>query len=509
MPDEARETKRVEKTGSTSHVGVGQWAGLLFVALLALGLRAYGLTAGGLNLDEGYSLIQSERSVFDIFMLNRFDANPPFYILTLHCWRALVGDSEWALKSLSMFAGVAGVIAVWFAARERFGAVAGLGAAWFVSLNAFHIHYAQEIRGYSLLFGAVAIADFAFVRWHRVQERRVLWCWGLATFYAVNVHHFAWYFVAVQALSVIVQPSDNAARRVFVRAIGLVVLLSSPMLASFVIHLVVYQRQNWIPLRDLENLVVILAAMAGRMPLALLAWGLASLALVAVSLPRGRLASLLTRVEPPLKTDRMRAVLVPGLELLLPVWLFVGSQLWFPMLLPRYCVIALLPLAVLVGGGFACLRPRSVSLVAAGVLAGLAVAPIQALYANETKLAHLEVWAEAVEAGYRAGDVVVYTDKHIFVPAIARHPAEWNEFLLPELSGHQRSAVLANYTSREVRRPALEPGEYSRLWVVKRKAEAIDRVLRDPMFAYVSLRLIRRVPETEVYLFALNEGSSR
>ncbi|MCP4040016.1 MAG: hypothetical protein GY733_23935, partial [bacterium] len=196
-----------------SQAGAREWFAILCIVAVAFALRAHGLTAGGLHLDEGYSLIQSERSVVDIFVLNRFDANPPFYILTLHLWRLAFGDSEWALKSLAMFAAVAGVFAVWLAARERFGAVAGLGAAWFVALNAFHIHHAQEIRGYSLLFAAVALADFAFVRWLRAGDRWALTGWGLASFYAVNVHHFAWYFVVVQVASVVFWPRQPAQRR--------------------------------------------------------------------------------------------------------------------------------------------------------------------------------------------------------------------------------------------------------------------------------------------------------
>ncbi len=438
-------------------------------------------------------------------MLNRFDANPPFYILTLHLWRLAFGDSEWALKSLAMFAAVAGVFAVWLAARERFGPLAGLGAAWFVALNAFHIHHAQEIRGYSLLFAAVALADFAFVRWLRAGDRWALTGWGLASFYAVNVHHFAWYFVAVQVASVVFWPRQPAQRRTLGFALAGVVLASSPMLASFAVHLVVHQSQSWIPLRDLDNLFAILAAVGGRMPLAILAWALALLALVASALPRERVAPFAALVEPAVSSDPVRALVVPGLQLLLPVWLFVASQLFFPMLLPRYCVIVVLPLAVLAGAGLACLRPRPVALVAAVALAVLACGPVLEVYENEKKLAHLEVWAQAVEAGYQEGDVVLYSDKHIFVPAIALHPPEMDEYLLPELAGRHRSSVLANYTSREVRRGPLEPGEYTRAWIVKRKEESIRAVLGDSMFARVSLRLIRRVPDTQVYLFSLND----
>jgi mannosyltransferase len=145
-------------------MGVIEWIAVAAVLAVATVLRVYGLTAGGFHIDEGYSLIQSERDLVDIFLLNRFDANPPFYIATLHIWRGLWGDEEFALKALGVLGGILGVLGVWLAGRERFGAIAGIASSSLVALNAFHIHHSQEVRGYSLLFAAVAFADYFFVR---------------------------------------------------------------------------------------------------------------------------------------------------------------------------------------------------------------------------------------------------------------------------------------------------------------------------------------------------------
>ena len=475
----------------------------LVIGGVALALRLNGLTAGGLHLDEGYSLIQSERSLLDIFVLNRFDANPPFYIATLHLWRAVFGDGEWALKSLAALAGGVGVFAVGLAARERFGVVAGAAAAWFVALNAFHLQYSQEIRGYALLLAAVAIADAAFVRWFDSGSRRALLGFGLATYYAVNLHHFAWAYALIAFASVWFAPRSAEQRREITRTALAIVLASTPMLVSFAIHLVVHQSQGWIPLRGWDHLLSVYGDVAGRGGFAGLAASLAVLGVLAVGLPTGLHGRFEALFRSPLETDRLRALGIPLLQLSLPFLLFAGSHLFFPMLLARYCVIALLPMGVLVGAGAAALRPRAAVGVVAVALALVARGPITAEYAHEQRLAHQQRWSEIVAAEYREGDVVLYTDKYIFVPSIALHPPEMHEYLMPPLEGRNVSSVLQHYTSRTVRREALRAADFDRVWVVKRPGEPIEQVLRDPMVAGLRLRLLRRVPDTEVYLFAV------
>ena len=102
-------------------MGVIEWIAVAAVLAVATVLRVYGLTAGGFHIDEGYSLIQSERDLVDIFLLNRFDANPPFYIATLHIWRGFWGDEEFALKSLGVLGGILGVLGVWLAGAGTLG----------------------------------------------------------------------------------------------------------------------------------------------------------------------------------------------------------------------------------------------------------------------------------------------------------------------------------------------------------------------------------------------------
>lgn len=81
---------------------------LVALLLLAAAVRVHDLSLGGLWLDEGYSLLQSERSFADILALRRYDANPPLYLLLLHAWRSAFGPSVLAAQAFSAVFGVAG-----------------------------------------------------------------------------------------------------------------------------------------------------------------------------------------------------------------------------------------------------------------------------------------------------------------------------------------------------------------------------------------------------------------
>ncbi|MFN8530419.1 MAG: glycosyltransferase family 39 protein [Anaerolineae bacterium] len=126
--------------------------GLAAVLLLAFALRVHLLGAQSLWGDEGSSYVQATRSFADIATNAGQDIHPPLYYWTLAIWRALAGETEFALRSLSAFASLLTVALTYALARRiamaRWAAVL---AAAFVALNTFSLYYAQEARMYALL----------------------------------------------------------------------------------------------------------------------------------------------------------------------------------------------------------------------------------------------------------------------------------------------------------------------------------------------------------------------
>jgi hypothetical protein len=473
---------------------IGGHERLLVLALLGLAaaVRLHDVNAGGIWLDEGYSLLQSERSLADILALRRFDANPPLYLLVLHLWRSAFGPGVLAASMLSVVMGVAGTALTWSVMRLRFGRTAGLVAGLLVALSRFHLHYSQEIRGYALLFALVAAADLFYVRFEthgRVRDRVL---WALAGFAAVATHTFAWWVLAVQALLA-------ARRRAALVTVGVVLVASTPLLLTLLEHLRTFRSQTWIPAASTDALVNLLWVLGGCGPIATLVWALAVLGIAAHLLPRP--PGWLTRDG---ALPGWRTAAVPAAQLALPFVVFVVSLVVLPMLVDRYLLLSLLPLAGLAGAGVAALRlPVARGLLVAALVA-LSVGPLREQYAQVERTALAKELSALIAAEYRPGDVVLYSSKHDYVPFVATHPATMEEYLLPAIEGANASTALVHYVARRVRREAPERGTYTRLWLVRPADQSSAEVTTSDWFVKLAPRLEWQHPSGRVLRFALD-----
>jgi mannosyltransferase len=132
------------------------------VLLLALGLRLYRLDAQSFWYDEGNTARVVERSVPLILKAAEGDIHPPGYYLLLHYWRALAGDSEYALRLVSAFCGVLTAALTYSLGRRMLGWAAGLGGAFLAAVSPLSVYYSQEARMYMLL-GLLATASTYFL----------------------------------------------------------------------------------------------------------------------------------------------------------------------------------------------------------------------------------------------------------------------------------------------------------------------------------------------------------
>ncbi len=85
---------------------------VLALTLLAFGLRMYRVDAMSVWTDEGLSiyrarapLLQNLRGEIDIQGVPTTDTHPPLYFLMLSGWSKLTGETEFALRYLSVIAG--------------------------------------------------------------------------------------------------------------------------------------------------------------------------------------------------------------------------------------------------------------------------------------------------------------------------------------------------------------------------------------------------------------------
>lgn len=156
---------------------------LVSILLLAFGLRVYNLEVQSFWNDEGNSARLSERTIPLIIEGTASDIHPPLYYLMLNQWRKLVGDTEFGLRSMSLFTGLL-TVPLMFVLGKYFNAETqrrrGGKPGWRIgfvaaSLSAIHpamVYYSQEARMYALLGFWAVLTTVLLLRWLSVGGGR-------------------------------------------------------------------------------------------------------------------------------------------------------------------------------------------------------------------------------------------------------------------------------------------------------------------------------------------------
>lgn len=143
---------------------------LLVIIVLALTLRLLGLDKG-IWLDEEFSVrMISQKSLWQMLQDLRHDTYPPLHYIFLYLW-GQVSNQEEFLRILSIFfdLGTLIVIVQWL---KQYSRLASVLAGIFWATTPIMLRYAQEIRSYSLLIFATALAFFFASRLTFEPEKR-------------------------------------------------------------------------------------------------------------------------------------------------------------------------------------------------------------------------------------------------------------------------------------------------------------------------------------------------
>jgi hypothetical protein len=171
---------------------------VLLALLIAAALRLSSLGAQSLWYDEGSSYVQSTRTLIEIADHAARDIHPPGYYWLLAGWRALTGESEFALRSLSAFASILSAALTYAIGRRLLGKMGGALALLFAALNTFSIYYAQEARMYALLTLWSAGSLYALIRLIQNPTRRMMLLLGLLNAAGLWTHYAFPFFMLAQ-----------------------------------------------------------------------------------------------------------------------------------------------------------------------------------------------------------------------------------------------------------------------------------------------------------------------
>lgn len=157
---------------------------------VATTLRLLFLGNDSLWVDEAASVAKARMPWLTfITFVAQYDPNMPLYYGLLHLWLRL-GDSEAAIRLLSVIPAVLSVPVLYLLGKRLFNARVGLLSALFLALNAFHLNQSQEARSYSLLVLLVTLSALCFVRAVEQPSRRNWALYVLTSALAVYSHLF-------------------------------------------------------------------------------------------------------------------------------------------------------------------------------------------------------------------------------------------------------------------------------------------------------------------------------
>lgn len=471
---------------------------------VALAARLWGLGRESLWLDEATSLMMARLPIPKLVELTAADIHPPLYYLLLHFWRYL-GESEAALRGLSVLGGLLGVGLVFLLGRELFDAVTGLVAAVLMAVAPLHIWYSQEVRGYVWLAAFCLLAMWGLARWLAARGRQRSGEWlGLLAYVvgvtlALYIHYYTVFVILasnaiVLALSVPWVRRSGGAQALTARpgalvlwavAQLLVVVLFLPWLPTF-LKLVLGGGGGWVAQAGAPRVQALAATVVsfivgGAQPClpALVRRLVYAEFMVALGIGLARGAGLLGGKE---GGEERVGLLQAGVHLALPLataWLVSQFR---PLYADRYLLPFLAPFLILVARGVTALPGRWLRVAA---LSLLLVGPLWATAAQVRELDNPDWRGLAAElaAAAQPGDVMIlvpgWNDKPLdyylqgripfgeyvpdpvdptqperSLPAVRRSIAGHRRAWLLWAKGHytDRTGVVAGYLDREARR---------------------------------------------------------
>ncbi len=127
--------------------------GMGLMLLLAFGLRVHHLGTQELRGDEAFSYLFARQPAAEIIpaLIQEGDPHTPFHYLLLHGWMGLSGDTEFAMRYLSLLPSFLLVSLLFQLGRLMGGRKLGMTAAFWIAISQSQIWLAQDVRNQYML----------------------------------------------------------------------------------------------------------------------------------------------------------------------------------------------------------------------------------------------------------------------------------------------------------------------------------------------------------------------
>lgn len=448
-------------------------AALPATALVAI-LATFHLDSESLWLDEATSAFAAWMDWPDLWAYVN-SQNPPLglYFFLMHAWIG-IGDSEAALRALSVASMVATVPVLYLLAQQLFGRRAAVLASVLFSINGFVIAYAQEARPYALTLFLITLCSFLFTRAiHESSATR--WALYAATgTLAVYAQMFAALVLVGHVASLFFLKRRDVPLGSAILAYSAIGILTLPLMVS--VYNLGTSGITYIDPPTLEDVMSVFSDLVGNggWPLLLVYFGVCCLWL--------RPAILAWR-SPSTGLERWKYAFVFA-WFFVPVLLSLAVSTVRPIFLGRYLIVSLPAVVLVAAVGLATVRPRWIFVVLFTLVLIFAVRSLILWYGTD----HKEQWRAAVAMvlqNTRDTDAIVFVAPYVVQPfgyymlrsegGADRAPEAispsvlWNKGLL--LSSIARQPPLQHFLRSEEPPP--------RIWLVLSHDEEFNRTVQE------------------------------
>ncbi len=203
-----------------------------FLVLLAFAVRLWDIGGKGLWYDEASTALMARAGVAEIVQFHWRSAfeHPPLWVLLMHFWSMIWGQSEFALRLPAAFAGALLVPLMWQNLKRCWPAdrVVRFVAALFIAISPVLILYSQEARMYAIVTLFAAISIYLFLRLQDSDRWGLLAAFIITNVVMLGVHYYAVLLIAAEAMCVLV--TWRSRRRGRVRLIAGLALSILPLI---------------------------------------------------------------------------------------------------------------------------------------------------------------------------------------------------------------------------------------------------------------------------------------
>jgi len=362
-------------------------------------LRFYRLGTKSFWLDEAASvtLARLDWRSFWIAITHR-QANMVLYYVLLRGWIKL-GSGEFVVRSLSVAAGVAAILAIYLLGTRLFGAKAGRVAALLLMVHAFHVGYSQEARAYSWFVLLAIVSCLFFLLSLEQPSRKNSAAYILVSALMVYAQVFGVWMLLAQWISLVFRRGGIVWKQ-FIFGVATICLLISP-LAYCLLFTSDRTQLYWLTKPTPQDFYRFAFDMTGNGGILLL-------------VVYGALA--MTGVGTGLRSSSTSAdswkywFLLTWL--ILPVASALLVSLRWPVFEPRFLIFCLPPLVLLVSDAAARIRSNVLFVAALAILLGLSLSGTYAYYRARADAKHTDDWRSAtryVLSQARTGDAVLFS----------------------------------------------------------------------------------------------------